>query len=99
MNAWDVVEHKDDMNVINETWTIKYKQFLNDTVKEFKACFCGCGDLQLEGVEYFEICATVVRWITVCLMLILENILGLKPKQSNVTAVFLHAALGENEKV
>ncbi len=32
-------------------------------------------------------------------MLILENILGLKSKQADVTAAFLHATLGEDEKV
>ncbi len=32
-------------------------------------------------------------------MLILENLLGLKSKQAGVTAAFLHAILGEDEKV
>ena len=39
MGAWDVVEHEDDMNVINGTWAFKCKQFPNGTVKMFKACF------------------------------------------------------------
>ncbi|KAL7460583.1 hypothetical protein ACHAXS_001034, partial [Conticribra weissflogii] len=37
MGAWDVVEHEDDMNVINGTWAFKCKQFPNGTVKKFKA--------------------------------------------------------------
>ncbi len=32
-------------------------------------------------------------------MLISENLLGLKSKQAYVTAAFLHATLGEDEKV
>ncbi len=32
-------------------------------------------------------------------MLILKNILGLKSKQADVTAAFLHATLEEDEKV
>ena len=32
-------------------------------------------------------------------MLILEVLLGIKSKQGNVTAAFLHANLGEDEKV
>ncbi len=32
-------------------------------------------------------------------MLILENLLGLKSKQANVTAILLHATLGEDVKV
>ncbi len=97
MGAWDVVEH--NMNVMNGTWAFKCKLFPNGTVKKFKACFCVCGDQQLEGIDFFETYAPVVQWTTVCLMLILENLLGLKSNQADVTAAFLHATLGEDEKV
>ena len=43
--------------------------------------------------------APVVQWTTVRLMFILENLLGLKSKQADVTAAFLHATLEEDEKV
>ncbi len=39
MDAWDVIEHEDDMNVIDETWALKCKQYPNGTVKKFKAGF------------------------------------------------------------
>ncbi len=39
MGAWDVVEHEDDMNVINGTWAFSCKRFPNGTVKKFKARF------------------------------------------------------------
>ncbi len=39
MGAWDVVEHEDDMNVINGTWAFNCKQFPNGIVKKFKVCF------------------------------------------------------------
>ncbi len=80
--AWDVVERKDDINVINGTWAFKCKQFFNGTVKNFKARFCACGDQQLEGIDFFETYAPVVHWTTVHLMLILENLLGLKSDRS-----------------
>ena len=53
----------------------------------------------MQGIDFFETYAPVVQWTTVCLMLILENLLGLKSKQADVTAAFLHATLGEDEKV
>ncbi len=53
----------------------------------------------MEGIDFFEAHAPVVQWITVCLMLILENLLGLKSKQADVTAAFLHATFEEDEKV
>ncbi|KAL7456370.1 hypothetical protein ACHAXS_000378 [Conticribra weissflogii] len=39
-----------------------------------------------------------VQSTTVCLMLILENLLCLKSKQADVTSVFLHATLWGSEK-
>ncbi len=84
------------MNVI---WAFKCKQFPNGTVKKFKARFCACRDLQLEGIDFFATYGPFVQWTTSRLMLILENPLGLKSKQADVTAAFLHVTRGENEKV
>ena len=55
--------------------------------------------MQLEGINFFETYAPVIQWTTVRLMLILEVFLGLKSKQGDVTAAFLHADLGKDEKV
>ena len=41
----------------------------------------------------------MVQWTTVRLLLILEVLLGLKSKQGDVTAAFLHADLGKDEEV
>ena len=41
----------------------------------------------------------MVQWTTVRLMLILEVLLGLKSKQGDVTAAFLHADLEEGKNV
>ena len=63
-------------------------------VKKFKACFCARGNMQLEGIDFFETYAPVVHWTTICLMFILEVLLSLKSKQGDVLAAFLHADLG-----
>ena len=55
--------------------------------------------MQLEGIYFFKTYAPVVQWTTVRLMLILEVLLGLKSKQGDVTADFLHEYLGEDEKI
>ena len=57
------------------------------------------GDQQLEGIDFFGTYAPVVQQTTVRMMLILEILLKLKSKQDYVTAAFLHADLGEDEKV
>ena len=54
--------------------------------------------MQLEGTDFFENYAPVVQWTTVHLMLILEVLLKLKSNQGNITAVFVHSKLEENEK-
>ena len=99
MHAWEVVEQKSEMNVLKSTWAFKLKRYPDGLIKKFKARFCARGDMQLEGINFFETYAPVVQWITVRLMLILEVLLGLKYKQGNVTAAFLHADLGKDEKV
>ncbi len=55
--------------------------------------------MQLEGIYFFDTYAPVIQWTTVCLMLILEVLLGLKQNQDNVTAAFLHADLEEGKNV
>ncbi len=86
------------MNVINGTWAFKCKKFPNGVVKKFKACCCAHGDQQLKEIGFFETYAHVVQWTMVCLMIILKNLLGLKSKQTDVTAAFFCATLVEDEK-
>ncbi len=71
MGAWEVVEREEDMNVIRSTWAFKCKRYPDGLIKKFKARFCARGDMQLEGIDFFETYAPVVQWTTVRLMLIL----------------------------
>jgi hypothetical protein len=86
-------------NVIQSTWAFKCKRFRNGLIKKFKARFCAQGDMQLEGVDFFETYAPVVQWTTIRLMLILEVLLVLKSKQGDITCAFLHADLEPDEMV
>ena len=99
MEAWEVVKRTIEMNVIPSTWAFKCKRFPDGLIKKFKARFCARGDMQIEGVDFFETYAPVVQWTTIRLMLILEVLLGLKSKQGDVTAAFLHADFEEGEEV
>ena len=99
MSAWKVVDREDDMNAIRSTWDFKLNRYPYGLIKKFKARLCDRGDMKLEGIYFFETYSPVVQWKTLRLMLILEVFLGLKSKQGNVTANFLHANLGKYEKV
>ena len=101
INAWEVLEYDSETmpNVIPLTWAFKCKRFPDGLIKKFKACFFACGDMQLEGIDFFETYAPVVQWTTIRLMFILEVLLGLKSKQGDVTCAFLHSDLGPGETV
>ena len=75
------------------------KRYPDGLINKFKAHFYARCDIQLEGIDFFEIYAPVVQCTTIRLMLILEVLLGLKYNQGDVTATFLHADSGKDEKV
>jgi hypothetical protein len=54
-------------------------------------------DQQLERIDFFETYAPVVQWTMICLIFILEILLGLKSMQGDITCAFLHTDLKENE--
>jgi hypothetical protein len=101
INAWEVLEYDSEtmQNFIPSTWAFKCKQLPDGLIKKFKARFCARGDMQLEGIDFFETYAPVVQWTTIRLMFILEVLLGLKSKQGDVTCAFLHSDLGPGEIV
>ena len=95
-NAWTVVPHTDDItNILPSTWAFKVKQYPDGTIKKFKGRFCACGDKLIQGVDFFKTYSPVVQWTTICLMLVLECILGLCSK----LVPFLHTSLGKDEAV
>ena len=101
LDAWSVKEYDPETmpNVIRSTWAFKCKRYPDGLIKKFKARFCARGDMQLEGIDFFETYAPVVQWTTIRLMFILEVLLDLKSKQGDVTCAFLHADLGPEETV
>jgi len=61
MEAWEVVDREEGMNVIDSIWAFKLKRFPDGLIKKFKARFCARGDQQLEGIDFFETYAPVVQ--------------------------------------
>ena len=102
MDAWEVVDRPPPellIKVLDIIWAFKIKRFPDGRIKGFKGRLCARGDQQVEGVDFFETYAPVVQWTTIRLMLILEVLLGLKSKQGDVLAAFLHAKLPDDEHV
>jgi len=99
MGVWEVVDRPEGANVIDSTWAFRIKRFPDGLIKKFKARFCVRGDQQVHGIDFFETYAPVVQWTTVRLMLILEVLLGLKSKQGDITAAFVHADVEQGENI
>ena len=53
MDAWEIVDWTDNMNVIDSIWAFKLKRFPDELFKKAKARFCARGDQQLERVDFF----------------------------------------------
>jgi hypothetical protein len=58
-DCWDYVPNP-GKNVLRSTWAFKIKRYPDGRVKKFKARFCARGDMQKEGIDYFETWAPVV---------------------------------------
>ena len=81
------------MNVIISTWDFQLKRCPDGLIKNFKSRLFARGDMQLEGIYFFEAYAPVVQWTTIHLMIILEIILQLKSNQGDITSEFIYAKL------
>ena len=92
IDAWSVVDRYDSNgephHVIPSTWIFKCKQYPDGCIMAYKL---------LEGIDFFKTNAPVVQWTTICLMFILEILLGLKSKQGNVLCAFLDGDLEPGE--
>jgi hypothetical protein len=53
--------HSEAAHVLKSTWVFKLKRLPDGTPSKFKARFCVRGDLQQEGVDFFETYATVCQ--------------------------------------
>ena len=85
-----MVKREYDINTIESTWEFKLKRFIYELIKRFQYRLCANGDKHLEEVDLLKTYAPIVQWTTICIMLILEVMLGLKHKQGYVNMAFLH---------
>ena len=81
--------------ILKGTWAFKLKRLPDGTPLKFKARYCVRGDLQREGIDYFETYAPVVQWLTVRLLLTLILSNNWTTKQVDYTNAFAQADLKE----
>ena len=93
--TWDPIPRTAGMNVLKGTWAFKLKRLPDGTAYRYKARFCARGDLQKEGVDFFETYAPVVQWSTIRLLLTTVLTEGWVTRQVDYTNAFVQAELRE----
>jgi hypothetical protein len=93
--TWTTRPISEATKVIKSTWVFKLKRLPDGTPSKIKARFCVRGDLQTEGVDYFETYAPAVQWSTVRMLLTLTLREGWDTRQVDYTNSFAQAEMGE----
>ena len=82
-------------NILPGIWAFKCKLFPDGIVRKCKARFCVRVDLQVEGVDFFETYAPVVKWYTVCALLVMSIVLNLEAQKIDFSNAFCKADIDE----
>jgi hypothetical protein len=93
--TWESVPRPKDAKVLKGTWVFKLKRLPDGTAYRYKARFCARGDMQTEGVDFFETYAPVVQWSTIRLLLSTVLTEGWTTRQVDYTNAFAQAELKE----
>jgi hypothetical protein len=81
--------------ILKGTWAFKLKRLPDGTPLKYKARYCCRGDMQTEGVDYFDTYAPVVQWSTIRLVLTLALQHGWSTRQVDYTNAFAQADIQE----
>jgi hypothetical protein len=82
-----------EARLLSSIWSYRRKQSPTGKILKYKARICVDGSQQTYGRNYWEVCAPVVSWPTIHLMLLLSSILDLKQRQVDYTQAFPQAPL------
>jgi len=96
--TWTKMLRKDvpkGAKVLPLTWAFKLKRYPDGTPRKFKARLCVRGDMQREGVDFFEKYAPVVSWLTARMLLTLTARENLQMCLVDFTNAFAQANLKE----
>ena len=101
--TWEYIPRKDvpldndgkPRPVLKGTWAFKLKRLPDGSPHKFKARYCCRGDLQREGVDYFETYAPVVQWSTVRMLLTMVLANDWTTRQVDYTNAFAQAEINE----
>jgi hypothetical protein len=94
-HTWDVVDRPTDRKIVDSKWVFKIKRLSEGSVDKFKARLVAKRFSQIQGQDYDESFAPVVRFNSLCLLLSIVAANGFVPLQLDVKAAFLYGELNE----
>lgn len=94
-NVWDVVPRPKGRKVINGKWVCKVKGDADGEVERFKARYVAKGFSQVQGLDYDETFAPVVRFDSLRLLLAITAHRKWRPRQLDIKTAFLYGILNE----
>lgn len=95
LGTWDIATLPPGKRAINCKWIHKIKYNANGTIERHKSRLVACGNKQIEGDDYEETFAPVVKMCTVRSLLAIVAAKGWEVHQMDVHNAFLHGDLEE----
>lgn len=95
-NTWDLVELPKGKKAINSKWVFKTKINTHGLVDKYKARTVVKGCSQIEGIDYKETFAPVVRYTSVRFLIAMAAKLKLRIRQMDAVTAFLNGELQED---
>jgi transposase InsO family protein len=91
--VWELVVLPDGVNVIGCKWILTFKYNGRGTIERRKGRLVGKGYNQVEGLDFYEVFAPVVKFSSIRLLLALTAMHGWFLHQMDVKTAFLHGDL------
>ena len=94
-NVWDIVPRPAGRKVVGGRWVCKIKRDAQGEIERFKARYVAKGFTQIQGLDYDETFAPVVRFDSLRLLLAISAAKKWKPRQLDIKTAFLYGILNE----
>ncbi|KAI0991222.1 hypothetical protein K3495_g16965 [Podosphaera aphanis] len=93
--VWDIVPRPIGRKVVGGKWVCKIKRDSHGEIERFKARYVAKGFSQIQGLDYDETFAPVVRFDSLRLLLAISAAKKWKPRQLDIKTAFLYGILNE----